>query len=93
MQELNPPTELVAKASTGLNTLTWNGKNAAGAVTYEIWRLNGDTLPFAVLARVSEPVFEDRSVTAGEYYIYKVRAVAGTAVSEFSNDAVVYGAN
>ncbi|MFL6374753.1 MAG: hypothetical protein ACJ73D_08820 [Pyrinomonadaceae bacterium] len=88
-----PPKDLTAVASTGVNTLTWNGDNGLSQAIFEIWRLNGDTAPFAILATTNEQTYEDTSVTPGEYYIYKVRALVRRAVSEFSNDAVVYGAN
>jgi hypothetical protein len=88
----NAPTELVAKAvKKGLNTLEFSGNNAGGSVRYEIWRLNGDTAPFEVVATVEGETFDDTDATPGEYYNYKVRAVDGDKTSEFSNTAVVYG--
>jgi hypothetical protein len=92
---LNAPTNLVAKAvRKGLNTLAFEGNNPGGphaSVRYEIWRLHGDTAPFAVIATVEGEGFDDTDATPGEYYNYKVRAFDGDEASEFSNVAVVYG--
>lgn len=58
---------------------------------YELWRLNGDTVPYGIIATLKKQSYLDIRVTPGEYYNYKVRAVAATNVSPFSNVAVVYG--
>ena len=87
------PTELVASGtSNGVNTLRFSGNNKSGTVVYEIWRLSGDTAPFTIIATTRKQAFEDAPVTPGQYYNYKVRAVASRARSNFSNVAVVYGA-
>ncbi|CAN5528068.1 hypothetical protein BH10ACI3_BH10ACI3_26900 [soil metagenome] len=89
----NDPTDLVASGtSNGVNRIKWSGNNKNGSVTYEIWRLNGDTVPFAIIATTKKQVYVDTPVTPGEVYNYKVRAVASTNMSNFSNIAVVYGA-
>jgi hypothetical protein len=86
------PTNLVATGtSNGVNRLTFNGNNRTGTVVYEIWRLHGDTVPFSIIATTKKQLYTDTPVTPGEYYNYKVRAVAASNASEFSNVAVVYG--
>ena len=88
------PTDLTAAAlSVGMNGLAWNGNNEMGTVIYEVWRLQGDTEPFRLIAVTKKQVYLDRSVAPGAYYNYKVRAVAPKSVSNFSNTAVVYGAS
>lgn len=89
----NDPTDLVATGSSnGVNRISFSGNNRTGSVTYEIWRLHGDTAPFTIIATTKRQSFVDTPVTPGQYYNYKVRAVAARSVSNFSNIAVVYGA-
>lgn len=88
----NDPTDLVATgASNGVNRITFKGNNKFGTVVYEIWRLHGDTAPFGIIATTKKQAYTDTPVTPGQYYSYKVRAVAATNASNFSNTAVVYG--
>ena len=56
-----------------------------------MWRLNGDTAPWGIIGTTRRQLYIDTPVVPGEYYNYKVRAVAATNVSDFSNVAVVYG--
>lgn len=87
------PTDLVAKGtSNGVNTLTFTGNNKPGNVTYEIWRRHGDTAEWGVIGLTRKQTYINMPVTPGEYYEYKVRAVAAKTMSAFSNTAVVYGA-
>jgi hypothetical protein len=87
------PTALSAFGySNGVNVLRFTGNNKSGVVVYEIWRLYGDTVDWGLYATTKKQSFEDNSVTPGEYYEYKVRAVAAKSASTFSNAAVVYGA-
>ena len=78
--------------SNGVNRLRFNGNNKLGQVRYEIWRLYGDTADWSLYATTTKQSFEDTGVVPGEYYNYKVRAVAAKSTSNFSNVAVVYGA-
>ena len=88
---LHAPTDLTAVGvSSGVNKIEFRGNNAEGTV-YEIWRLHGDTAPFALHATSTLEIYEDSPVTPGQYYEYKVRVVRGGSVSEFSTSAVVYG--
>lgn len=53
--------------------------------------MNGDTAPYGIIATLKKQSYLNTPVTPGEYYNYKVRAVAATNYSAFSNVAVVYG--
>ncbi len=89
----NDPTELTAVGtSNGVNTLTFKGNNKSGTVVYEIWRRQGDEGPWGIIATTRKQGYADTPVTPGQYYEYKVRAVAAKSTSNFSNSAVVYGA-
>jgi len=86
------PTDLSATgASNGVNKGSFSGNNTNGSVTFEIWRREGDEGPWGIHITTKKQVFTDTPVTPGQYYEYKVRAVAAKAVSNFSNSAVVYG--
>ncbi|MBK6723827.1 MAG: hypothetical protein IPO41_16620 [Acidobacteria bacterium] len=90
----NDPGDLVAVGtSNGVNQISFNGNNKPSAVTYEIWRMHGDTAPWGIIATTRRQAYTDTPVTPGQYYAYKVRAVAATNQSNFSNVAVVYGAS
>jgi hypothetical protein len=89
----NDPTELSGEGtSNGVNSLRWKGNNKPGNVVYEIWRLHGDTAPWTLHATTKKQFHQDTPVTPGQVYNYKVRAVAATNVSNYSNVAVIYGA-
>lgn len=77
--------------SNGQIILGFDGNNPNTSVRYEIWRLNGDTNPYALHAVVTKQKFTDYPTTPGELYQYKVRAVTAGGTSGFSNVAVVYG--
>lgn len=90
----NDPTELSGQGfSNGVNRLVWKGNNKPGNVVYEVWRRysDSDTIPYVIIGTTRRQVFVDTPVVPGEYYRYKVRAVAATNTSNFSNIAVVYG--
>jgi hypothetical protein len=80
-------------ASNGVNDIEWAGNNKSGAVVYELWRRHGDTGDWQFLKLTQKQRATDSPVTPGQYYEYKVRAVAANgAMSPWSNTAVVYGA-
>jgi hypothetical protein len=86
------PTDLSGEGrSNGVNYLRWSGNNKTGTVVYELWRLHGDTAPWTLHATTKKQSFTDAPVTPGQVYNYKVRAVAATNASNFSNVAVIYG--
>ena len=90
--EAQDPTDLSAFGySNGVNTVRFKGNNKAGQVTFEIWRRHGDTAGWALHATTRKQSFTDTGISPGQYYEYKVRAVAAKSVSNFSNSAVVYG--
>ena len=87
------PTELSAFGySNGVNRIRFRGNNKPGRVIYEIWRRHGDTVDWGLHATTRRQRHTDTPVTPGQYYEYKVRAVAPRSMSNFSNSAVVYGA-
>ncbi|MEP6848972.1 MAG: hypothetical protein ABI999_08945, partial [Acidobacteriota bacterium] len=67
------------------------GNNKSGSVVYQVWRRQGDTGAWGLLATTKKQTFTDAPVTPGQYYEYKARASAARSVSHFSNSAVVYG--
>jgi len=86
------PTELSAVGfSNAVNVIKWKGNNRSGSVVYELWRRQGDTGAWALLATTKKQTFTDTPVTPGQYYEYKTRARAARSVSHYSNAAVVYG--
>ena len=87
------PTDLSAFGySNGVITMRFSGNNKPGRVVYEIWRRHGDTVGWSIHALTRRQRYVDTGITPGQYYEYKVRAVAARSVSNFSNSAVVYGA-
>ncbi len=82
------PTSLAALAQPGG---TIRVEFSGGGGQYEIWRRHGDSGEWGLHATTEGFTFEDSPVDAGQYYEYKVRAVGGGGVSEFSGSAVVYG--
>lgn len=88
----NDPSDLAGEGrSNGVNYLKWNGNNRTGTVVYEIWRRYGDGLPFVLHGTTRKQVYQDSPVQPGGEYTYKVRAVAATNTSNFSNTALIYG--
>ncbi len=86
------PTALSATGySNGINKGRFSGSNKPGTVVYEIWRRHGDTTPWALHSTTKKQSFTDAPVQPGQYYEYKIRAVAAKSISNFSNSAVVYG--
>lgn len=86
------PSELSGEGrSNGVNYLSWNGNNKTGTVVYEVWRRHGDTAGWGIIGNTRRQNYIDTPVTPGQYYEYKVRAVAASNASNFSNSAVIYG--
>ena len=86
------PTDLSAFGySNGVNTIKFKGNNGLNSVVYEIWRRQGDTGEWTLLATTKKQTFIDAPVKPGQYYEYKARAKAAKLISHFSNSAVVYG--
>ena len=92
MYEAQDPTNLSAFGySNGVNTVRFKGNNKPGQVIYEMWRRHGDTAGWALHATTRKQSFTDTGIVPGQYYEYRLRAVAAKTVSNFSNSAVVYG--
>ena len=89
----NRPTELEAEGfSYGINQLTFVGNNATGSVTYVIEAKIGDTAPYVIVGTCTKQAFKHTGVIPGQFYQYHVRAQAArNLVSDWSNEAVVYG--
>jgi hypothetical protein len=86
------PSGLAALAvSEGINKIDFTGADGSGEIVYEVWRRHGDTVEWYLHATATDHQFEDADVKPGQYYEYKIRAVRGESVSEFSKSAVVYG--
>jgi hypothetical protein len=86
------PTNVAAVGySNGVNTIRFKGNNRHGLVTYEIWRREGATSSWQPYALTRKQSFDDMNVTPGQYYEYRVRAVAAKTTSGFSNATIVYG--
>lgn len=86
-----PPTALtVLPAPEGIY-LVWQNRPQPGAVTgYEIHRAEGEG-PFAPLAAVEKGTshYHDKTAVSGRNYRYKVRAMAGSVGSAFSDEVKV----
>ena len=52
------------------------GNNKSGTVTYEVWGREGDEGPWGLQIQTRKQNFSDHGITPGQYYEYKVRAVA-----------------
>jgi hypothetical protein len=89
---IDPTNVSVAGYSNGVNTGRFDGNNKYGRVTYEIWRRHGDDGQWMIHMLTTTQKFVDNTgVVPGQYYEYKVRAVAAQTESNYSNSAVVYG--
>jgi len=86
------PTELSAVGfSNGVNKGKFRGNNTGSSIVYEVWRREGDEGPWMKHLLTRKQSFTDTGVTPGQYYEYKVRALAAQTESQYSNSAVVYG--
>ena len=86
------PSEMSAVGfSNGVNKGTFKGNNKSHSIVYEIWRREGDTGSWHSHLLTKKQSFKDEAITPGQYYEYRVRAVAAQNVSDWSNSAVVYG--
>jgi hypothetical protein len=86
------PTDMSVKGfSNGVNTGVFSGNNKIGMVVYEIWRREGDDGAWHKHLLTKKQRFTDTGITPGQYYEYRVKAVATQTESNFSNSAVVYG--
>ena len=87
------PSELAATGfSNGVNVLTFRGNNPAGSVFYVVEAKIGDTAGYIQVGVTKKQGFRHTGVIPGQFYQYHVRAQSARGlVSEWSNEAVVYG--
>ena len=77
-----PATVTLGTAKAGANGIKVTWKQAEGAVKYNVYRRTADTKwTSAPLATVSGTSFTDKTVKAGETYIYTVRGIASDGKS------------
>ncbi len=85
------PTNLKATPSTTGLVLSWKASlQDPGCVTsYEIGRSETSGSGYSAIGTVAKGIFkyEDTTVEAGKTYYYKIRAMFGSAYSEYSNEA------
>lgn len=87
MDELTPKQcEAIARN----RTIELRFKNDDGR-TLEVWRREGDTTGWELIATTKRARYVDRPTKPGQYYEYRIRAVEGEIVSDFSPSTVVYG--
>lgn len=85
------PGDLVVTGSeTGVNKLRFKGNNRRNSVRYEVYRRKSPADEWTFLGLTPQQSFVDKPVVPGQFYEYKVRALASTTTSNFSDSAVVY---
>jgi hypothetical protein len=86
------PTDLwVVGFSNGVNRGRFAGNNVGTLVHYEVWRREDTRGPWLFHLTAKKQSFVDSPVVPGQYFEYRVRAIAARAISNFSNSAIVYG--
>ncbi len=88
----NDPSDCSATGySNGIIRVVWAGNNPAGYVLYQVWRREGDDGEWSIIGTSGKQKYTDVGIIPGQYYEYKIRAMAARHFSNFSNSAVVYG--
>ena len=86
---INPPVNLVATAFRPHVVLSWTARSRV-ATGFEIERAFGDAEFHRIgIARRDATTYTDRSALPGRAYRYRVRAVASTVPSAYSNELTV----
>lgn len=87
------PTDLAAfGTSNGVNQLSFVSHNIPGTVTFAIQAIIGDTADYILVGTTTQQKWNHLGVVPGQFYQYRVRAQAArNVVSDWSNEAVVYG--
>jgi hypothetical protein len=87
------PTQLSAAGySNGVNVLRFTGNNVPGTVTYIIEARIGGDPEYRMVGTCTKQLFHHFGVIPGRFYQYRIRAQASRGlVSDWSNEAVVYG--
>jgi hypothetical protein len=79
---IGAPSGLVAAAGSSSVAVSWGA--TSGATSYELWR-RANSGAYALLVTTGGTSFPDSTVSAGNAYIYKVRAFVGGTAGPFSN--------
>lgn len=87
MDELAPTQ---CEARTGNRSIELRFTNDEGR-TLEVWRREGDTTGWELIATTERRRYVDRPTKPGQYYEYRTRAKKGETVSDFSPSTVIYG--
>ena len=82
------PTNLVARAGTSAISLTWSS-NAAGAVTFNVYRGTGGSKSLAATGLKSTSYSDTSNLSKGQTYYYQVSASGAGGESGRSNEAGV----
>lgn len=87
------PTDVsVIGSSNGVNTIIFRGNHVFASVVYEIYRRPDRSAPWVLIGTARKQAYADTPVTPGQFYEYKVRAVAARTRSNFSDVGVIYTA-
>ena len=70
-------------ATSGKPMLTWDAVD--GATSYRVYRATSQNGPYRLLGSVTTTTYVNTGAKANTTYYYKIVAVKGTAVSDFSN--------
>ena len=70
-------------ATSGKPMLTWNA--VSGATSYKVYRATSQNGTYSLLGSVTTTTYVNTGAKANTTYYYKIVAVKGTAVSDFSN--------
>jgi hypothetical protein len=78
-----------ADIGDGRVKIKFAGNNPRNSVGYEIWRREGKAGPWMLVCTIRKQSHVDKPANRGRYYEYKVRAVASSTLSHFSNVGAV----
>ena len=79
---LAKPVVTVTLNTSGKPVLSWN--KVDGAVKYEVYRATSSTGTYTKLTTITGTKLTNTSAVVGTTYYYKVRAVSGENMGEFS---------
>jgi hypothetical protein len=79
----------VADIGNGINKIKFRGNNPPNRVNYEIFRRQGKSGEWRLLAATPKQSYTDVLENPDPYYEYKVRAKASSSTSGFSNTGAV----
>lgn len=86
------PLELfVIGSSNGINALKWKSNGNKPRVIYLIEAKIGAATDYTIVGTSTKTSFNHKNQTPGVKAMYRVRAQRGEELSDYSNEAVVYG--